>query len=512
MVNILVNIILVVVIIYLFYWLKNRYKEEKKKVESTDNKINYEELFDKFTYPMVIVDQKNKIKKINRAFLDEFDLGLEDVLNKNLDKIIVINEPESKTEYLKKKSESGKSFKGELEISINNLEVKKYKLIDLPIGKKGNLIGRHLIFAEVDLDELNISTMLRKSRRKIKDLHKTALKMKEVKTKKEVYNLTIKAAENILDFDLCTLDIVEGNKLVVKATSRSLQKGNSISTDLKSENLATHVYNNKNSHLAPDIQKIDFAKPTSDKYHSAITIPIGELGIFQAVSTKINEFTREDLELVELLIAHTNSALKRIDYEKKITYLGFHDSLTGLYNRNYLHEEINRLDTKRQQPISVIICDLNGLKLVNDVFGHDEGDQYIIKTANLLKKCMRKEDILGRWGGDEFLILLPNTATKNAEKIIERINSEVKKTYDSIRPISMSLGSATKNKDIKTPIDTLIEEADYKMYKNKNQIHSEKSNPLIDMIKNKIDNQELDKNEVYRLDKLLEMFRNTCEN
>ncbi|MDZ7671737.1 MAG: sensor domain-containing diguanylate cyclase [Halanaerobiales bacterium] len=506
MVDIIINIILVVALIYLFYWLKGKYKKEKRIEKSKGIKINYEALFDKFTYPMVIVNQKDSIKKVNRAFLDEFDLNLENVLNKNIKNIIDINESESKTNYLKQKSESGQVYKGEIEISTSNFGEKKYKLINLPIDKKGGLVGKHIIFIEADLDELNISTMLRKSRRKIKDLHKTALKMKEVKTQKEVYNLTIKAAENILDFDLCTLDIVEGDKLVVKATSRSLQKGDSISTDLKVQSLATHVYNNKSSHLTGDIQKLEFAKPTSDKYHSAITIPIGELGIFQAVSTKINEFTREDLELVELLIAHTNSALKRIDYEKRITYLGFHDNLTGLYNRNYLHEEIKRLDTKRQQPISVIICDLNGLKLVNDVFGHDEGDQYIIKTADLLKRCMRKEDILGRWGGDEFLILLPNTAIIDAEKIIERIINEVKKTYNSNRPISMSLGSATKNENIKTPIDTLIEKADYKMYKNKNQIHSEKSNPLIDMIKEKMENNELNKSEVYRLDKLLEMF------
>ncbi len=507
MVDIFINIILVVVLIYLFYWLKNKYKKDKKIEKSKGIKFNYEEMFDKFTYPMVIVDQKARIKKVNGAFLDEFDLISEDILNQSIEKIIKINESENKTEYLKQKIESDKAFKSELKISISDFEEKKYKIINLPIVKKGSLVGKHFIFIEVNLDELNMSTMLRKSRRKIKDLHKTALKMKEVKTNKQVYNLTIKAAENILDFDLCTLDIVEGDKMVVKATSQSLQKGDSISTDLNEQSLATHVYNNKSSHLTGDIQKLEFAKPTSDKYHSAITIPIGELGIFQAVSTKFNEFTREDLELVELLIAHTNSALKRIDYEKRITYLGFHDSLTGLYNRNYLHEEIKRLDTKRQQPISVIICDLNGLKLVNDVFGHDEGDQYIIKTANLLKRCMRKEDILGRWGGDEFLILLPNTATIDAEKIIERIINTVKKTYDSKRPISMSLGSATKGENIATPIDTLIEKADYKMYKNKNEIHSEANNPLIDMIKEKMENNQLDKSEVYRLDKLLEMFK-----
>jgi diguanylate cyclase (GGDEF)-like protein len=505
--NIVINILLVTGLIYLFYWLKKRYRKQKIINNSKSSDINYEDLFERFNKPMLIVDQNDEIKKVNNAFLEEFNLNIEDVFKNNLKNILDIVESESKVDYLKQKMDSEKRLNSEVMISINGRYEKKYKLINIPIDESSGFVGKHLIFLKVDLADLKMSTMLRKSRRKIKDLHKTSLKMKEVKSKQEVYSLTIKAAENILDFDLCTLDIVMGDKMVVKATSRSLQKGDSISTDLKEQNLATHVFNNKSSHLTGDIQKLEFAKPTSDKYHSAITIPIGDLGIFQAVSTKINEFTREDLELVELLIAHTNSALKRIDYEKRITYLGFHDSLTGLYNRNYLHEEIKRLDTKRQQPISVIICDLNGLKLVNDVFGHDEGDQYIIKTAKLLKNCVRKEDILGRWGGDEFLILLPNTAIKNAEKIIDRIIDEVKSTYDSKQPISMSLGSATKDENIETPIDTLIEKADYKMYKNKNQIHSEQNNPLIDMIKDKVDNDQLDKSEVYRLDKLLEMFK-----
>jgi diguanylate cyclase (GGDEF)-like protein len=78
-------------------------------------------------------------------------------------------------------------------------------------------------------------------------------------------------------------------------------------------------------------------------------------------------------------------------------------------------EEMKRLDTARQLPLSIIIGDVvNGLKLTNDAFGHAEGDKLLQKVASILKSCCREEDIVARWGGDEFLILLPKTPAKVA--------------------------------------------------------------------------------------------------
>jgi len=84
--------------------------------------------------------------------------------------------------------------------------------------------------------------------------------------------------------------------------------------------------------------------------------------------------------------------------EAEIRYLTFHDKLTGLYNRAFFEEELKRLDTKRQLPISIVMGDLNGLKLVNDAFGHNEGDKLLKGIAEVLKRSCRKEDIIARWG------------------------------------------------------------------------------------------------------------------
>ncbi|MFW6030313.1 MAG: sensor domain-containing diguanylate cyclase, partial [Halanaerobiales bacterium] len=102
--------------------------------------------------------------------------------------------------------------------------------------------------------------------------------------------------------------------------------------------------------------------------------------------------------------------------QRQLEYLSYHDELTGLYNRAFFNEEINRLDTKREIPLSIIVADVNGLKLVNDTYGHSIGDKLIIETAKLLKSNLRSEDILARFGGDEFAIILSQTSEKEAEK------------------------------------------------------------------------------------------------
>ena len=152
--------------------------------------------------------------------------------------------------------------------------------------------------------------------------------------------------------------------------------------------------------------------------------------------------------------------------EEKIIYLSFHDSLTGLYNRAYFEEEIKKLDTKRQFPLSFIISDINSLKIVNDGFGHFQGDSLIIKVAELLKAFCRKEDVIARWGGDEFTILLPKTNREDTEEIVNRIKNISVATGKHEIPLSISLGHATKEK-INQDFQDIIKEAEDNMYRHK---------------------------------------------
>ncbi|WP_097027031.1 sensor domain-containing diguanylate cyclase/phosphohydrolase [Clostridium peptidivorans] len=163
----------------------------------------------------------------------------------------------------------------------------------------------------------------------------------------------------------------------------------------------------------------------------------------------------------------------KVAKEKEIVYINHHDSLTGAYNRNFFNEKIKSIDIEENLPISIIMGDINGLKLTNDAFGHLMGDKLLIAASNTLKNSCRTQDMIIRWGGDEFIVLLPKTKEKDAEKIIKRTKEECKKEDIGIINVSISLGFSTKknnNEDIMRTI-TNAEEMMYKikMFESKSQ-------------------------------------------
>ncbi len=160
---------------------------------------------------------------------------------------------------------------------------------------------------------------------------------------------------------------------------------------------------------------------------------------------------------------------------KKLTYLSLHDRLTGLYNRAYFDEELKRLQHSREYPVTMLYTDVNGLKVVNDVLGHDKGDELLKTAANILKRVLRKPEVLARIGGDEFGALLVDTGEEAAQKVVARIREEIA-LYNRSNPeipLSLSIGTATA-KDKSMNLKELCSRADELMYRDK-MLHSRKS-------------------------------------
>lgn len=157
---------------------------------------------------------------------------------------------------------------------------------------------------------------------------------------------------------------------------------------------------------------------------------------------------------------------KRKKAERKIKYLSFHDPLTGLYNRRFFEKELKRLDTVSNYPLAIIVGDINGLKLTNDVFGHSAGDLLLRKATETFRKFCRADDIIARTGGDEFVILLPKTTEKQAEKVALRIKTEFAKKQVIAVKGSISMGCAAK---VQTDQDilTIYKSAEDRMYRDK---------------------------------------------
>ncbi|MFW5987957.1 MAG: diguanylate cyclase [bacterium] len=188
--------------------------------------------------------------------------------------------------------------------------------------------------------------------------------------------------------------------------------------------------------------------------------------------------------------------------EEKIRFLSFHDQLTGLFNRNYFMEEIKRLDSSRQLPITLIMVDINNLKLINDIFGHDKGDQLIKKTANILAKNIRESDILARIGGDEFAVLLPHTTLKKGEEIISRIKNICANSEIMNIEISIALGAASKEK-MDQKINDVFKLADDNMYQDKSSISRISRKKIISSLKkNLTENTNESQNHIEELEEL----------
>lgn len=171
---------------------------------------------------------------------------------------------------------------------------------------------------------------------------------------------------------------------------------------------------------------------------------------------------------------------ERIMFQQQLEYFSMHDQLTGLYNRTYFEEEVRRLSKSRDYPITLISFDLNGLKLINDSMGHDQGDRLLTAAAEVLQETLRGSDVLARVGGDEFTAILPNCDEQTAEKVIERIRKNVQAFCDDNPDLylSLSIGAATAE-DNSVTFKDLFKQADDAMYRDKFAPSSSARNKII---------------------------------
>jgi len=189
-------------------------------------------------------------------------------------------------------------------------------------------------------------------------------------------------------------------------------------------------------------------------------------------------------EIIGCVLVFRDSSEKK-EKQRQVEYLSYHDQLTGLYNRRYFEEELKRLDTKRNLPITIVYADVNGLKIVNDALGHDQGDQLIQKVSESLKAVCRADDIIARVGGDEFMILLPKTDKVTSDNLIERIIATTNQIEVSGIKTSVSFGGDTKDNE-NCLIMNIVKSAEELMYQKKILDSSSKRNGIVTSKPNKL--------------------------
>ncbi len=176
---------------------------------------------------------------------------------------------------------------------------------------------------------------------------------------------------------------------------------------------------------------------------------------------------------------------ERIRREEEVNYLSYHDALTGLYNRRFFEQKLRQLDDEHSYPLSIIVGDVNGLKLTNDVFGHFEGDRLLQQVSRILLEASGPDDVVARWGGDEFIVLLPNCSAQRAREICRAIRVACSREQESRLALSISLGADTKTVGGQD-ISAVLQAAETRMYEEKLKESTQIRRTILQSIREKL--------------------------
>lgn len=250
-------------------------------------------------------------------------------------------------------------------------------------------------------------------------------------------------------------------------------------------------------HSKPDKSILDISEC---KIHQSVKSGIGVVvddEVFwradgQSIMVEYRAFPQSLNGKVVGMVVTFSDITQRKSKEMEVEYLSSHDVLTGLYNRRKFEMLLTEVDKIENLPISIVFTDINGLKLTNDIFGHQAGDDLIIASAEILRKICRDLDIIGRFGGDEFIILMPNTDKEEVVKVIKQVKEEFACLKLSAIKGSISIGFATKKSSL-MPITEVLADAENQMYKdktiNRQSVNNEMINTLIETLHNRVESE-----------------------
>jgi diguanylate cyclase (GGDEF)-like protein len=183
--------------------------------------------------------------------------------------------------------------------------------------------------------------------------------------------------------------------------------------------------------------------------------------------------------LLGYLVSEREKLLNRVkESEEQFRALSLQDELTKLHNRrgfDFLAEQQFKIASRTKEELLLLFADVDKMKWINDNLGHKKGDEALIETANILRKHIRKADILGRFGGDEFVALIHNSSEAFPEILMQRIEESLSNYNEGKEHdfrLSLSLGFARSAPESPCSLEELLVQADANMYQNKNGKHA----------------------------------------
>ncbi len=443
---------------------------EQAKAELEESESRYRSIFSSTIDAILLFDATGTIVDANPAAYQMYGYASGELVGLSAERIVHPDYYHGFTNF-KRKIKEGGAF------AADSLNLRKDGTV-FPVEVRGTGLlyqgELHYLSITRDIsDRVAAEQELARAREKIERLHEIAHQLESCDQEEDVYRITVESAEKILDFSLCTLDIVEGDQLVAKATSSGLPPEASRSASLSEESLATKTFHTGKTYVIGSPADDPATRPTRTEFRSGISAPIGKFGVFQVASTVKNAFAPEDVRLLELLLGHTAQAIARIRLQRQLRDQAIHDPLTGVYNRRYFTEVVEQEIARSKRyvhPLGFLMIDIDHFKMINDRFGHQMGDRVLQAVAELLQSQVRDTDLVVRYGGDEFLVMLIET-NGETDTVKQRIHNAVAKRNETNElipfSVTLSIGSAHWDPTSKKPIELILAEADRRMYAEK---------------------------------------------
>lgn len=441
---------------------------EKQLEQTAYEHLFLEALINSTSFAIVRLDSNHLIITCNEAFEDLFGYTCDEIIGEHLDDMIASDDLHQEASQI-----SASVTKGNLERLISKRKRKDGSLVDVeivgvPVTVGGERIGILGLYHDIS-PRIKAQNALRESESRFKSLFNDS----PISLWEEDFSAVREYLFGLGDKDT-VLDLIENDQQVLRTciekikildvNQATLDLYNARSKDDLLAGLSYILVDESLDAFRNEIRALLEGKHTYDceilQRKMTGDVINGWLRFALPPEYK-NSWKRIYISIVDIT--------ERKLTEEKMRYMSFHDALSGLYNRAYFEEELQRLNASRQYPISIIACDLDNLKTINDKFGHEAGDRAIKAAAKILGTgTFRKEDVVARTGGDEFMIILPAVDISENPTIFERIENGIARhnnaTIDDglYRPISISMGHAVVQEG--GSLEEGVKKADAAMY------------------------------------------------
>ena len=283
----------------------------------------------------------------------------------------------------------------------------------------------------------------------------------------------------VIPYDSASIQLLDGNELVIVG-GRGWENSEDVMNvrfAIPGDNPNSVVIDTKKPYLLTDVRNKHktFNQPPHDHIRSWLGVPLlvqdRGIGLLSIDSAEEDRFTNDDIELAETFANQVSITLENARIFKETRNQAIIDPLTGIYNRRGLFligENKFEGSLLENKEFSSIMIDIDHFKKINDTHGHDAGDRVLKELALYCRKCVREFDIVGRYGGEEIVILLPDTGLDVGLIVAERLRSTIASspiqiTENFMLPVTASLGVASRDENTAT-LDMLIKRSDQAMY------------------------------------------------